>query len=118
MFISKKTNRSFENFRSFVNHLHHNYPTFLDAYLFEKEIKEIPKCPFCEQNRKFKGWEDGFHQTCGSKDCLRKLSKIVNIKIGSNAKEFFIEGYDEFIKNNIDFYKENFHKRNIVDPIQ
>lgn len=116
MFICKKTGRQFEKFRSLMIHIRNQYDNLLEAYLNEKEIKEIPKCPFCEKGRKFKSFNIGFQLTCGGNECIQKLYEQVNKQLGDNRKLKYKDGYDEFIKQNIDFYKLHLHEKGIEDP--
>ena len=118
MFICKKTGRVFNSHRGLLNHLGFVYDDIKNAYLSENNI-EPPLCSYCGKNEsKFISFLKGFNDVCYSKDCKRQKSIIVNRGIARKKKENnkkISQGFANFICNNIDFYKENLHKSNIID---
>lgn len=69
-------------------------------YKIKNNIKETPKCSFCENPRRFLDIREGYRKTCGSRECLEKLQKICYKKMIESTKN-----YDEFILKNLDFYQ-------------
>lgn len=44
-------------------------------YLNRENLKEIPKCPICGNNKKFLGIGKQYCNTCGNKQCIMEFSK-------------------------------------------
>lgn len=69
-------------------------------YLKIHNLKEVPKCSFCENKCKFISFRKGYLDHCGSKECRRKvLMRSFERKRENSLK------YDEFVKQHLDFYK-------------
>lgn len=73
----------------------------LELYMKIYNLNEIPKCEFCGKDCKFISLSKGFAKNCRSKDCVRKLFLKNNSEL---KRENRIE-YDNFVKDNLDFYK-------------
>lgn len=73
----------------------------LELYIKIYEIKEIPKCKFCGNNRKLCSISKGFADTCGDNKCIHKNFLINNNEIKNKNR---IE-YDNYLKDNLEFYR-------------
>ena len=76
-----------------------------DFYLKSKNLKEPPKCAFCEEKAKFKDYKDGYLKTCSYKN-----HKNERIKLGIKNKENKNEKFTSYVSQNLEKYK------NIVFP--
>ena len=76
-----------------------------DLYLKSKNLKEPPKCLFCEKKAKFKNFKDGYLKTCSYKN-----HKNERIKLGIENKENKNEKFTSYVSQNLEKYK------NIVFP--
>lgn len=76
-----------------------------DFYLKSKNLKEPPKCLFCEKKAKFKNFKEGYLKTCSYKN-----HKNERIKLGLENKENKNEKFTYYVSQNLEKYK------NIVFP--
>ena len=72
-----------------------------DFYLKSKNLKEPPKCLFCEKNAKFKNFKEGYLKTCSYKN-----HKNERIKLGIENKENKNEKFTYYVSQNIEKYKD------------
>jgi len=78
----------------------------MEKYILDNKLqKEDYKCPYCNNNKTFKGSFDGFTNTCNDKKCISKMytetkRKQYKENLNINVNEFVIH-----ILNNLDFYK-------------
>ena len=111
-FYLKKTGRYFKSQEAITNHIRSVYGVGKEnvekAYKENNNLIETPICPVCKTNKlKFRSFTKGYSHVCSNK-CANKL-------IGENKKNSYKNGYDEFIKNNIQWYRDNYHKTEIYD---
>jgi hypothetical protein len=112
VFKCVKCNREFDIYRNYVAHLKTEYSSIEEAHIKINNLSDDEiKCPYCSYRKKFISFEKGFMLSCGSSECKLKATKVVNGNIGRNKIKGFIEGYDEFVSMNVDFYKENWSER-------
>lgn len=57
-----------------------------DLFLFKESISEIPKCPICDSNKRFKNYKYGYYMTCDKKECRDK-------NCANSIKSSFIKKY-------------------------
>lgn len=112
MWLLKKSNKEFNSQQGILNHISgiykdSNIPT-LQAYLDDNDMKDVPKCK-CGNNLSFISFFKGFKSTCNSLSCSNKES-------AKRAKLRYVEGYQEYILSNLDFYKSNMYNKCVIDP--
>lgn len=47
-------------------------------YCWVNNLKEIPKCPVCGNNKRFRKFNKGYFATCGNQSCKSKLMGDAN----------------------------------------
>lgn len=82
--------------------------TIEDFYNYEFDC-DIPVCEMCGEKVKFKSFSDGYYKHCTK--CRKENS------LNALIKNTFIDGYDNFLKNNYEkLYKENWKSKKFIDP--
>lgn len=111
-YFLKKTGRKFTSPQAILNHIRSVYGMGKEAckkaYMDNFDLSKPPICPICHKNElKFYSFFKGFSRSC-SNLCANK-------RIGNDRKKLFKENYDEFVKNNLDWYRNNINKTKIYD---
>lgn len=78
----------------------HNYTSVEQLYLDYNNLKEPPKCIYCGEKCKFISFLCGYENFCNGLKHKNEFNKI-----GKETLKIKRQNYDNFIINNIDFYK-------------
>jgi hypothetical protein len=109
MYYLKKTDRHFTKPQAYQNHIRRVYKNYatpsLQAWIDNNELVDLPKCA-CGKVASFKGCFEGFGKTCGSPMCFQPRRKSTK----------YIDGYQEYILDNLDWYKSQNKNKNVFDP--
>ena len=46
------------------------------CYLIKEKLTKIPKCKICEKNASYNTFIDGYRNTCGEKNCVKKYASL------------------------------------------
>lgn len=113
IYYIKKTGRTFDNKRSVLNHIRHVYGkgrnNFELAYLENNDLNNKPVCEICGKEVEYINFIRGYKKYCKycKKNVIGNSKRVVNRY--SNIK------YDEFVKNNIDWYRNNLGVGQVID---
>lgn len=116
-FKCNKTGRIFTTKLGLLNHLRFIYDTIEHAYLEEMDIS-IPECVYCGDNAKFISFFKGYHSYCNNKKCMHEflsgVQKLNGVNSVKNKENNLV--YVDYILSNIDWYKDNIHNKDCIDP--
>jgi hypothetical protein len=120
-YYCKKSGRYFKSEASLRNHLRSIYYSTEEAYLSENNVKEKPKCLFCNiNNTRFISFKRGYHIRCDELECRKKHITYSNRLIAKNKiinrTEKEHKTFCNYINDNKKFYLDNYNNENIIEP--
>jgi len=115
-FTSPFTGKIFTSIRSTINHLRYIEKTTgtpyydLSKQFYDFNNHDSTVCELCGQEKTFRTLSIGYF--CENKICVDKRSLSARLSFRGKHKEDYVE----YIKNNIEFYRDNIDNKNVIDP--
>lgn len=96
IYICKICNIECSSLRSFCSHTKNHHALKIIEYMVKYEGFEVPKCPYCKKNKKYKSGLS-FRKTCCSSQCLSKQSSM--LKHSDETKDKIRKKRLKYLKN-------------------